>query len=60
LVKKTICPTDKRLVDVSITSKGKKTLEKIDASQTQMDAISNNLTDADAEIMNGLLDKMRG
>jgi DNA-binding MarR family transcriptional regulator len=60
LVKKTICPTDKRLVDVSITTKGKKTLEKIDASQTQMDAISNNLTDADAEIMNGLLDKMRG
>jgi DNA-binding MarR family transcriptional regulator len=60
LVKKTICPTDKRLVDVSITIKGKKILEKIDASQTQMDAISNNLTDADAEIMNGLLDKMRG
>jgi DNA-binding MarR family transcriptional regulator len=60
LVKKTVCPTDKRLVDVSITTKGKKTLEKIDASQTQMDAISNNLTDADAEIMNGLLDKMRG
>jgi DNA-binding MarR family transcriptional regulator len=60
LVKKTTCPTDKRLVDVSITTKGKKVLEKIDTMQNKMDAISNNLTDADAEIMNGLLDKMRG
>jgi DNA-binding MarR family transcriptional regulator len=60
LVKKITCPTDKRLVDVSITTKGKKTLEKIDASQNKMDAICSNLTDADAEIMNGLLDKMRG
>jgi DNA-binding MarR family transcriptional regulator len=60
LVKKTTSPTDKRLVDVSITSKGKKVLEKIDASQTQIDAISNNLTDADAKAMNSLLDKMRG
>jgi MarR family transcriptional regulator, 2-MHQ and catechol-resistance regulon repressor len=60
LVKKTISSTDKRLVDVSITSKGKKLLEKLDASQDKMDAISNNLTDADAEIINNLLDKMRG
>ena len=30
LVKKNICPTDKRLVDVTITDKGKKLLEKID------------------------------
>jgi DNA-binding MarR family transcriptional regulator len=60
LVKKTISSTDKRLVDVSITSKGKKLLEKLDASQEKMDAISNNLTDADAEIINNLLDKMRG
>jgi DNA-binding MarR family transcriptional regulator len=60
LVKKTTCPTDKRLVDVSITTKGKKLLEKIDASQNNMDAISNNLTDADAKEMNNLLDKMRG
>jgi DNA-binding MarR family transcriptional regulator len=60
LVKKTISSTDKRLVDVSITSKGKKLLEKLDVSQDKMDAISNNLTDADAEIINNLLDKMRG
>jgi DNA-binding MarR family transcriptional regulator len=60
LVKKTTCPTDKRLVDVSITNKGKKVLEKIDASQNKMDAISNKLTDSDAKVINSLLDKMRG
>jgi DNA-binding MarR family transcriptional regulator len=60
LVKKTISSTDKRLVDVRITSKGKKVLEKLDVIQNKMDAISNNLTDTDAEIMNSLLDKMRG
>jgi DNA-binding MarR family transcriptional regulator len=60
LVKKTTCPTDKRLVDVSITGKGKKVLEKIDTTENKMDAICNNLTDAEAEILNGLLDKMRG
>jgi DNA-binding MarR family transcriptional regulator len=59
LVKKRTCPTDKRLVDVSITLKGKKVLEKIDVSQTKMDTICKGLTDADAKIMNNLLDKMR-
>jgi DNA-binding MarR family transcriptional regulator len=60
LVKKTICPTDKRLVDVSITGKGKKVLEKIDASQSDMDNICALLTDEEAKAMNNLLDKMRG
>ncbi len=60
LVKKTTCPTDKRLVDVSITSKGKKVLEKIDASQSDMDNICTLLTDEEAKAMNNLLDKMRG
>jgi DNA-binding MarR family transcriptional regulator len=60
LVKKTLCPTDKRLVDISITTKGKKTLEKLDSLQIEMDTISFKLTDADAKTMNKLLDKMRG
>jgi DNA-binding MarR family transcriptional regulator len=60
LVKKTLCPTDKRLVDISITAKGKKTLEKLDSLQIEMDTISFKLTDADAKTMNKLLDKMRG
>ncbi len=59
LVKKTICPTDKRLVDVSITAKGKKLLEKIDASQNDMEKICSQLTEEEAMVINNLLDKMR-
>src|SRR6266480_1588873 len=37
LVKKVICKTDKRLVDVYITNKGKKILSKIDLQQDEME-----------------------
>ena len=59
LVKKIVCKTDKRLVDVSITDKGKKILEKLDAYESEMDAIAGNLTAADAKDLNKLLDKIR-
>ena len=54
-----ICPGDKRMVDVTITAKGKKLLEKLDAFELTMDAIAGSLTEADAKSMNKLLDKMR-
>jgi DNA-binding MarR family transcriptional regulator len=59
LVKKNICPTDKRLVDVSITDKGKKLLEKIDRYENEMDDIFGNLSVAEAKTLNNLLDKIR-
>ncbi len=59
LVKKSDCPSDKRLVDVSITSQGKRLLERLDSSQKKLDNISINLTDADAKLLNKLLDKLR-
>jgi DNA-binding MarR family transcriptional regulator len=59
LVKKTVCKTDKRLVDVAITDKGKKLLEKLDKFETEMDAIAGSLTEADAKSLNKLLDKIR-
>ncbi|MBC7933864.1 MAG: MarR family transcriptional regulator [Rhizobacter sp.] len=59
LVKKNTCPNDKRLVDVSITDKGKKLLERMDLIAPDMDALFNNLTEADAKILNKLLDKIR-
>lgn len=59
LAQKTICKNDKRLVDVSISSKGKKLLEKIDHYEKDMDAILGNLTDAEAKTLNTLLDKIR-
>ncbi len=59
LVKKTVCPDDKRLVDVSITEKGSKLLEKMDRYEPDMDAVFGNLTAAEAKTLNTLLDKIR-
>lgn len=59
LAKKTICANDKRLVDVSISTKGKALLEKIDQYDKDMDAIFGNLSDAEAKSLNKLLDKIR-
>ena len=58
-VKKAICKTDKRLVDVSITDKGKKLLAKLDEHQDEMDNVISNLSEAEAMQLNGLLDKIR-
>lgn len=59
LAKKTICKDDKRLVDVSISQKGGKLLEKIDLLDNDIDAILGNLSDAEAMTLNKLLDKIR-
>ena len=59
LVKKNICKTDKRLVDVSITDKGRKLLEKLDKHDDEMDAITGSLSEAEAKTLNKLLDKIR-
>jgi DNA-binding MarR family transcriptional regulator len=59
LVKKTVCPEDKRLVDVSITDKGKKLLDKLDKYETEIDAIFGNLSETEVRSLNKLLDKIR-
>lgn len=59
LAQKNTCKNDKRLVDVSITAKGKKLLEKIDAHEKEMDSIFGNLSEAEAGQLNKLLDKIR-
>lgn len=59
LVKKNTCNNDKRLVDVSITDKGKKLLERLDLLAPEMDAFFSNLSDAEAKLLNKLLDKIR-
>jgi DNA-binding MarR family transcriptional regulator len=59
LVKKSVCKTDRRLVDVIIMEKGRKLLEKIDAYNGQMDSIMMNLTEEEAKTLNELLDKLR-
>lgn len=59
LVTKQICAHDKRLVDVTITNKGKKLLARIHKNTDKIDGISSNLTDSEVTTVNNLLDKMR-
>ena len=59
LVQKNICPRDKRLVDVVITSKGLALLEKLDLHAEELDAVIGNLTCQEMQQLNYLLDKMR-
>lgn len=59
LVEKKICPTDKRLVDVTISRKGLQVLEKLDARNDQLDKILKGLSGEEANQLNSLLDKMR-
>ncbi len=59
LVKKLVCKEDKRLVDVSITDKGKKLLEKLDHFEKEMDGVIQSITETEARTLNKLLDKMR-
>ena len=59
LVKKNTCKADKRLVDVTITNKGKDVLAKLDNHETTMENIIQSLTESEAKMLNTLLDKMR-
>jgi DNA-binding MarR family transcriptional regulator len=59
LVKKSISPTDKRLVDVLITDKGQKLLKKIDAQSDQVSDIMGGLSEKEAETLSLLLDRLR-
>lgn len=59
LVDKKLCPTDKRLVDVTISDKGLQLLEKIDETISEIDQTVGNLSEAEAEELNRLLDKIR-
>jgi len=59
LVKKLTCKNDRRLVDIMISDKGKKLLERLDAREDEMDAVLGNLSEKDANILSDLLDKIR-
>lgn len=59
LVKKTVCETDKRLVDVTISDKGRKILQKLDMFEVEIESIVKSLSVEEAEAFNLLLDKIR-
>ncbi len=59
MVRKTPNSEDRRLVDVVITSRGKKLLEKIDPLEDEMDKMITALSPDEAKTLNSLLDKVR-
>lgn len=58
-VKKTICETDKRLVDVELTVNGKVQLNIIEREINVMSSIFKNLTESEVKTLNHLLNKIR-
>lgn len=59
LVQKSVAQTDKRLVDVLISEKGKALLEALDTHNHVLDGIIHGLSDTEMQELNRLLDKIR-
>ena len=51
--------TDKRLVDIAITSRGIAMLERLDRKNEEMDSLLQALSEREVKILNQLLDKIR-
>ena len=59
LVEKNTCPTDKRLVDVTLTKKCLAILEKLDQLNHHLDSLMKGISEKEASTMNQLLDQLR-
>jgi DNA-binding MarR family transcriptional regulator len=59
LVKKVINKKDKRLVDVTISPKGKKVLENMDDFEKDIESLAKGLSVTEMKTLNMLLDKIR-
>ena len=59
LVTRTVCPSNRRAVDIRITPAGLALLEQIDASGVMYTAAHASLSEAEARQLSELLDKMR-
>jgi DNA-binding MarR family transcriptional regulator len=59
LVNKFTSQHDRRLVDIVISPKGRKLLEKLDTQQEKLDGILSNISAKDADILSEILDKIR-
>ena len=60
LVKRKICPNDRRKAEVLITDVGLKLLVKLDKHEVELDKVFKHLSKQEAKILNDLLDKLRG
>lgn len=59
MVRRDICPTNRRQVDIVITNKGIKLLQKIDSAPQQLGQFLKNLSKTETRELNRLLDKIR-
>ncbi len=59
LVQKVICPSDRRLVDVTISEKGRNLLAELDAHESEWEKLLFSINEAEAAELNRLLDKLR-
>ncbi len=59
LVKKITCKSDKRLVDVSLSSKGLELLAQIDTDILEFDNLFSSINIEEAKELNRILDKLR-
>lgn len=60
LVTRCINIKDRRAVDIKISLKGTEILKKLDDEMKTKEIFKNSLTEAEAEVLSGLLDKFRG
>jgi DNA-binding MarR family transcriptional regulator len=59
-VKREICENNRRQVDIIITDKGLALLKKIDSASNEWISTLKNITKAEAQELNRILDKLRG
>lgn len=61
LVKRQLCPVNRRKMDINITEKGIRLLQELDGPlKKHLSEMKKKLTDKEAEQLSNLLDKMRG
>ncbi|HEY1009692.1 MAG: MarR family winged helix-turn-helix transcriptional regulator [Daejeonella sp.] len=60
LVQRCVNEQDRRAVDITISEKGLNILSKLDSEMSSRDILKGSLTDDEAGVLSGLLDKMRG
>lgn len=61
LVKRRLCPVNRRKMDINITGKGIRLLQELEAPiKKHLTEMKRKLTDKEAEQLSNLLDKMRG
>jgi DNA-binding MarR family transcriptional regulator len=59
LVQRRPCAEDKRLVDVSLVPEGQRLLERIDRQENDFETLADGLTQAEAQTLSRLLDRLR-